>query len=82
MFKLIFQSTPIGFIFGQIVYQDNTRQWIFIFFNFSIITVITILPKTDQNTENTTFFHVKMKAFRACPAGKSYQNRILWTKWS
>ena len=82
MFKLIFQSAPIGLIFGQIAYWDDTRQWIFNFFNSSIITVIPILPKTGLNTENTTFLHVKMTAFRACPAGKSYQNRFLRAKWS
>ena len=81
MFKLIFQSAPIGLIFGQIAYRNNTREWIFIFVHFGIIIVITILPKTGQNTENTTFLHVKMKAYRACPADKSYQNRFLWTRW-
>ena len=34
------------------------------FFNFRIISVITILPKKGQNTENTTFLHVKMTAVR------------------
>ena len=82
MFRLVFQSAPIGLVFGQIAYRDDTRQWNFYFFNLSTITVITILPKTGQNTENTTFLHVKMTAFRACPAGKSYQNRFLWTIWS
>ena len=43
VFKLIFQSAPIEFKFGQIGYWDVTRQCIFYFSNFSIITVITIL---------------------------------------
>ena len=57
--------------------QDNR----FIFY-FSIVIVITILPKTGQNTKNTTLLHVKMTAFPAFPPGNSYQNRFLWTKWS
>ena len=39
MFKLILQNTLIGLIFGQISYWDDTRQWSFYFFNFSIITL-------------------------------------------
>ena len=82
MFKLIFQSAPIGVTFGQIGYWNDTRQYFFYFFDFTTITVITILHKKGQNTENTTFFHVKMTAFPAFPPGKSYQNRVLRTKWS
>ena len=75
MFYFIFPSPPIRLIFGQIGYWDDTRQYIFYFFYLSIISVITILPKT-------TFLHVKMTAFQSCPVGKSYQNRFLWVKWS
>ena len=82
MFKFIFQSAPIGVTFGQIGYWNDTRQYFFYFFDFTTITVITILHKKGQNTENTTFFHVKMTAFPAFPPGKSYQNRVLRTKWS
>ena len=73
MFKLIFQSAPIELIFGQIGYWDVTRQCIFYFFNFSIISVITILPKKGQNTENTTFLHVKMTVVQGCARAKIFR---------
>ena len=77
MFKLICQSAPIRLILGQIGYWNEYKTMDFyFFFNFSTITVITILPKTCQNTENTTFLHVKMTAFRAFWSSKSYQNRF------
>ena len=48
-FKLIFQRAPIGLIFGQIGYWDDTRQCVLNSFNFSIIIVITILVLSVRN---------------------------------
>ena len=59
MFKLIFPSAPIELIFGQIGYWDVTRQYIFYFFHFRIISVITIL-------------HKKPKILKILPFSKSF----------
>ena len=39
MFKLMLQSTPIGVIFGQLGYWDDTRQCSFYFF-----LILALLP--------------------------------------
>ena len=48
-------------------------MYFFIFFNFSIISVITILPKQGQNIENTTFLHVKMTVVQGCVGAKIFR---------
>ena len=68
MFKLIFQSYPIGLIFGQIAYWDDTRQWIFYLFDFSIITVITIFY--EQNGPRT------VKKWPNAPRTQKIENQL------
>ena len=46
-------------------------------FYLSFISVIKIFFLENQNTENTTFLHVKIKVVQFCPVDSHYQNRFL-----
>ena len=68
MFKLIFQSAPIGLIFGQIGYWDRVLE-------------SQAYPENPRD-EYTTFLHIKMKVVRSRAASLDNQNRFLRAKWS